>query len=65
MFALDPLPPEAIESPHPEVVPYIDDENLIGSNVAEPYRRGLCESLALDLAGDRKSIQSAINKTGG
>jgi hypothetical protein len=42
---------------------YIDDEDLIGSDVAEPYRRVLSDSLALDLARDRKRVQTTIVRT--
>lgn len=38
---------------------YVFDDEIVGSNLTEPVQRLLAESLALDLARERKKVLSA------
>ncbi|PZE75444.1 hypothetical protein DEI82_08360 [Curtobacterium sp. MCBD17_019] len=42
---------------------YIQDDEVVGSDIADPYRRLLSESLELDLARDRKRVLSGNVRT--
>ncbi|MFJ4220711.1 recombinase family protein [Curtobacterium luteum] len=42
---------------------YIDDDEVTGSDVTEPFRRLLSDSLELDLARDRKRMQTPVVRT--
>ena len=42
---------------------YVDDDEVTGSDVTEPFRRLLSDSLELDLARDRKLVQTRVVRT--